>query len=188
MSGRILRTVLALTLAFVLGIFLLSANTAPAPSYDTSTEGDASCDIRFEEKAVRGVSLRGILEDGEHVLLAYNYYDCNDVELGDIIAYSYGGREVPVIKMVKGQPGDTLSLERQPNNTSVIAINGHLLKNSFGEIYALSEKGSKLLRLYEGIIPDEAYLILGNTAHGSLDSTRFGLVHKSDIIGKVILE
>lgn len=48
----------------------------------------------------------------------------------------------------------------------------------------------KLLQLYEnsfkGIIPENTYIILGNQPEGTLDSTRFGLVDKSGIIGKVV--
>jgi len=41
-------------------------------------------------------------------------------------------------------------------------------------------------RDYKGVIPKNAYLILGNLVEGSLDSSRFGLVGKSDFLGKVV--
>jgi type IV secretory pathway protease TraF len=40
---------------------------------------------------------------------------------------------------------------------------------------------------YKGVIPKNAYLLLGNRISGSVDSTTFGLVEKSDIIAKVEL-
>jgi type IV secretory pathway protease TraF len=53
----------------------------------------------------------------------------------------------------------------------------------------LDERGYRVLSLYEkdykGIIPEDAYLILGNLPQGSLDSSHFGLVGKKDILGKV---
>jgi hypothetical protein len=53
----------------------------------------------------------------------------------------------------------------------------------------LDDQGYRLLSLYEkdykGIIPEDAYLILGNLPQGSLDSSHFGLVGKKDILGKV---
>jgi type IV secretory pathway protease TraF len=46
-----------------------------------------------------------------------------------------------------------------------------------------------MLSLYEDDcsegIPQNTYLILGNLTSGSLDSSRFGLIDKSDILGKV---
>ena len=39
---------------------------------------------------------------------------------------------------------------------------------------------------YKGMIPSKAYLILGNLSGGSLDASRFGLIDRSDILGKVL--
>ena len=39
---------------------------------------------------------------------------------------------------------------------------------------------------YQGVIPANAYLILGNQAEGSLDSIRFGLIGKEGIVGKIV--
>jgi len=45
-----------------------------------------------------------------------------------------------------------------------------------------------MLKLYEddyhGIIPPNTYLLLGDQVNGSIDAGAFGLVDKSDIIGK----
>jgi len=41
-----------------------------------------------------------------------------------------------------------------------------------------------MLSLYEGIIPEGAYLIFGNLVTGTLDSTQYGLVSIEGIIGK----
>ena len=41
---------------------------------------------------------------------------------------------------------------------------------------------------YKGVIPENAYLILGNLSGGSLDITHFGFVNKKDILGKVKLK
>jgi type IV secretory pathway protease TraF len=38
---------------------------------------------------------------------------------------------------------------------------------------------------YKGVIPENAYLLLGNLIFGSLDSTHFGLIDKSGIVAKV---
>ena len=72
-----------------------------------------------------------------------------------------------------------------------ILVNGKVLKNSEGKAYLLNEQRKKILSLYEkdynGVIPENAYLVLGNLPEGSMDSTRFGLIGKSSIIAKVEL-
>ena len=40
-------------------------------------------------------------------------------------------------------------------------------------------------RDYQGKIPEDAYLVLGDNINGSLDSRNFGLIGKQDILGKV---
>lgn len=72
---------------------------------------------------------------------------------------------------------------------SKLLINNDIVSNSLGDDYVLSEKAHEMLALYEGdydgIMPEDKYLLLGNLADGSTDSTRFGLVSKSEILGKV---
>jgi len=38
---------------------------------------------------------------------------------------------------------------------------------------------------YHGVIPENTYLLLGEVTSGSLDSTRFGLIDKSSVLGKI---
>jgi hypothetical protein len=37
------------------------------------------------------------------------------------------------------------------------------------------------------VIPKDAYLILGNLPNGTIDSSAFGLVAKTDILGRVFV-
>ncbi len=155
-----------------------------------------NCPVIEEEKTVRGNSLTGLLEDGETVSVLIGYYDCNEIEREDLILYSYAGSDAPLIKIIRGVPGDRFEL-REANGDSDengkvwhIIIGGEILTNSNGESYILNERGYGMLSLYEesyeGIIPEDSYLILGNLTSGSMDSSRFGLVHRDDMLGKVI--
>ena len=47
---------------------------------------------------------------------------------------------------------------------------------------------SLYIKDYKGIIPPDTYLILGDNPFGTYDSTRFGLIDKSNIVGKVLLD
>lgn len=149
-----------------------------------------NCSYRTEKRTVRGDSLSGLIEPGATVKILFDYYQCRDIERDDVVAYSYAGKADPIIKIAKGLSGDTLSL-RAKNDKWLILLNNKIVRNSKSEEYEIDRRGQKMLSLYikdyKGIIPPEAYLILGNLKNGSLDSTRFGLVGKKDILGKIEL-
>ncbi len=149
------------------------------------------CSAKIEERIVRGSSLSPLVETGETEKILFDYYNCNEIKRNDIIAYDYSGCSNPIIKIVKGLPKDKFHLEKNSRGWNIL-INGEIVKNSQDKPYILSEKKSKMLALYErdykGVIPENAFLILGNLVSGSLDSTRFGLIDKSNILGKVALD
>jgi signal peptidase I len=155
---------------------------------DVKNQKSQNCTIKIEEKIVRGNSLEPLIKDGETIEVLFGYYDCYPIQRNDIVLYSYSGNKNPIIKIIKGIPGDKFSLKKT-NNGWYILINGEILKNSQNQPYIFDERGYKMLSLYEkdykGIIPEDAYLILGNLSQGSLDSSYFGLVGKKDILGKV---
>ena len=153
------------------------------------TENIETCPNNTEAKTVRGISLEPLIKNGEDVKVIINYYKCYAVERNDIIVYQYAGNQNPLIKIVKGMPNDKFSLKLNEDSTNwYILLNDEILKNSEGKPYLINSHGAKVLSLYindyKGIIPQNAYLILGNLASGSLDSTAFGLISKDDIIGK----
>lgn len=187
---------LALTILLVLSSF--SCKPLNGPSNDEVLSQDRSRDIQYaedttasvtEQLIVRGDSLSGMIEDGEEVTLLLGYYDSHDVLRGDIAVYKYADDKAPMIKIVKGLPGDRFEL-RNESGVLRIAVNDKILSNSRNERYELSENGYQMLSLYikdyDGVIPANTYLLLGNKAAGATGSTRFGLVDKKGILGKVL--
>lgn len=148
---------------------------------------DANRVAGVEEMIVRGNSLAPLLEDGQVVRALFGYYERNEIQRGDIVLYSYAGNEAPLIKIIKGVPGDKFNLQQTEGGWHIL-INGKVLTNSENQPYLLNQRAYNMLSLYErdyqGIIPANAYLILGNLVGGGLDSTRFGLVHRDDILAK----
>lgn len=146
------------------------------------------CVTKMEEKTVRGNSMTGLIEPNEIVKLYFGYYDYNEVKRNDVVAYDYAGEPVPIIKIVRAVPGDSFQVNKTEKAWNII-VNGEILKNSKNNPYVLDEKRIKMISLYEnsynGIVPENVYLIMGNIETGSVDSTRFGLVGKKDIIAKV---
>jgi len=167
------------------GFFLIHNNSKTTLNNQIQ---NTTCIIKTQENTVRGTSLTGLIENGQTVKILYGYYNCNEIKRNDIVIYNYTGNKNPLIKIIKALPGDKFSLEKTSEGWNIL-INDEIAKNFNNQYYVLSESGYKMLSLYEkdykGIIPQNTYLILGNLADGSLDSTKFGLVDKSDIIGKV---
>lgn len=158
-----------------------------------------SCVTNTEIREVRGNSLFGLINAGQTIKILYGYYNCNPVQRGDAIVYNYAGSSNPIIKIVRGIPGDRFAVVPSNSETTEqsirdnkyqIVINGHLLSNTDNQPFLLTDLESRMLQFYakdyQGKIPPDTYLILGNITSGSLDSTRFGLVGKNDILGKAL--
>lgn len=155
----------------------------------TSGKKQADCNIKTEERIVRGNSLTGLVEPGQTIKIILGFYGCNEIKKGDIVVYQYAGNAEPIIKIVKGVPNDIFGFEKSPAGCWGIIINGEKIQESRGADYCIGDAGYRVLSLYEkdyhGVIPGGTYLLLGNVASGSMDSSKFGLAAKSDIIGKV---
>ena len=146
------------------------------------------CLIIPEHRIVRGNSLVPLIENGQTVKILFGYYKCNEIKRGDIVAYDYTGDKNPIIKIAKGIPGDSFKLKETENGWNIL-INNEILKNSENNPYLITGNKYKMLSLYEDNcqngIPEKTYLLLGNLISGSVDSTQFGLIDKSGILGKV---
>jgi signal peptidase I len=184
------RLAIFLIFVFVVAVCLIRLNggqkalTQNNPELETQTK---NC-YAVEEKIVRGESLSPLVNSGDTVKILSGYYDCHEVLREDIVAYDYKGNDVPIIKIVKGLPGDEFGLMKRGSGWNIL-INGQPLKNSEGKEYSIGQSGYNMISLYigsyKGVIPKKAYLILGNITAGTTDSTAFGLVGLADILGKV---
>lgn len=175
--------------SFALILFFLSFKYRDRHESLNNPVTQLNCKVREEQRTVRGDSLYPLIKPGDRIEILFNYYDCHPIQRGDVVAYYYAGDKYPLIKIVKGMPGDKFGLEKASSGWNIV-VNGKALKNSEGAPYLLPDERCKMLSLYEkdyhNTIPDGAYLILGNITSGSLDSSKFGLVGKRDILGKVV--
>jgi len=146
------------------------------------------CFVETEEMTVRGSSLDPFIKPEQIIKALFGYYDCNEVKRGDIVLFNYAGNKNFVIKIVKGISGNKFELRKAESGWNIL-INNQIVKNSEDKPYLISGNAYKMLSLYEkdykGIIPENAYLLLGNQVSGSADSTTFGLIDKSGIVAKV---
>ena len=173
----------------LLVLFLAFGGAVTKASPEEPGNNSISCIVKVKFFQVRGNSLSPLINPGQTIKLLYGYYNCHPVERGDIIAYNYAGNDAPIIKIVKAVPGDKWQLKKNNRQNSYqIMVNGGPLKNSDGKSYRIAESNIKMLKLYVQdypTIPQNTYLILCNQLSGSLDATRFGLIDKSDILGKL---
>lgn len=129
-----------------------------------------------------------IIKNRQKVTILFDFYQCNPISRGDIVLLEAGGRVY--VKSVRALPGDRFHLERGSSGY-FLYVNGHRAVTSLGAPYTLSEAKARMLLLYEhdykGVIPKDAYLVLGNLPEGSIDATQYGLIGKENIKGRVIL-
>lgn len=147
------------------------------------------CPTQERRLKIRGDSLAGLIEDGAVTRIIMGYYACHEVGRDDIVVYNYPGGD-PLVKIVKGISGDEFRLKKYRPGCWNLLINGKILRNSRKTAYCIGEHGYRMLssyeKVYNGVIPQDACLILGNQPEGTLDSTRFGLVGRVDLMGKAL--
>ena len=176
---------------FILILFLLSIFLIINLKNISFTEGNTinnNCITKTELKEVRGDSLYPLIKSGQQVELLYDYYKCHIIKREDVVAYNYSGNSNSIIKIIKAIPEDRLKLEKV-NNSFQIIVNDISLRDSEGELYKIDESKIKMLELYSKnypTLPKDTYLILGNQISGTLDSTKFGMIHKDNILGKIV--
>lgn len=139
---------------------------------------------------VRGMSMSPFLPPGTKLLLMRDYYASHAVARNDIVAYDYRGNPgAPIVKVVYAVPEDTFALSKNGSGYNIL-VNSAVIKNHEGEPYHIPTANARMLLLYASsypILPPDAYLILGESSAGSLDSTRFGFVSRRDIAGKLLV-
>jgi signal peptidase I len=161
----------------------------------------AAAQPEVEIRTVRGNSMEPLIAPGAAVEIvplgraetssAAAPAAVSSVKHNDVVTARIGNAGVPVMKRVAGVGGDVLALEAHAGDGRCrILVNGAAAMNSAGETYVIGAGGCRMLALYVddygGVIPKDAYLLLGDNPRGTRDSTQFGLVHRDDIEGKVV--
>lgn len=153
-----------------------------------STDTSPDCSVP-RSVTVSGTSMHPIIKNRQKLTIFFDFYQCNPISRGDTVLLEAGGRFY--VKAVRALPGDRFCLERDSAGYSLY-VNGHRAATSLGIPYSLPEAKARMLLLYEkdykGVIPKDAYLVLGNQPEGSIDATQYGLVSKENIKGRVVIQ
>lgn len=128
---------------------------------------------------VRGDSMQPILRSGQNITVSTGYYTCRDVSVGDIVVMNWSGNDAPIVKTVKAVPGDMLRVEG-----CQVYRDGDPVRLWNATPYCLDGQAQDMLSIYEGNA--SGYLLLGTNPSGGVDSTRFGLVGRRQVMGRVV--
>jgi len=132
----------------------------------------------FSPTDVLGLSMQPTLSDGDRIIIWQLFYT---PELFDVIVLEHTEGDHHV-KRILGTPGDRVDyIEGE------LFINGELIDEPY--IYdGPSTRGFVLEQLCQydncNVIPEDYFLVLGDYREGSGDSRNYGLVHRSQIIGR----
>lgn len=149
----------------------------------------SGCIYEYEKMQVYGTSMTGVLEPGVIVLVKKGHYTCNKPERNDLVIYKLPSEKL--VKIIKAIPGDRVELVKEEDSSNYnLVVNDWVLRNSEADPYKINQRSFNILngyiQEYGGVVPNNAYIILGNKATGSKDSTQFGLVSINDFLGKVV--
>lgn len=142
-----------------------------------------------EIAAVNTKFMAGVLEEGKTYEALMGFYECNEPQAGDVVLYRFSPSVDPVIKIVRGVPGDRFELvaDKDKGNWN-LKINGDLIMH--GDVpYFFGNRPKPTLGLYEkdrnNILGPGEIILLSNVPPGRDDSAVFGLVSQKDIIAKI---
>lgn len=139
----------------------------------------------LREVVVRGTSLSGRVEHGDVVRVDGSPEARRAVARGDLVVVRRPDGEA-LLKVVHAVPGDAWAVEGTPEGRFRVVVNGEAATTSTGVPFRLDREAGRLLALYvrdyDGRIPEDAFLVLGNRETGTLDSGRFGLVARQDVL------
>lgn len=176
------------------GILLLVAVCGVATgitlAYHIYIPAPQSC-YSVAQKTIRGYSMEPRLYENNTIQVLMQYYDCHDVERGDVVlAENPAHPDGLIVKNVKAIPNDTLRFVNDAEGWHIV-VNDIILTNIQGIPYVFSESRIQLLKSYDtvgsGVIQSPWYLLMGEVPEGSFDSSRYGLFSKDMIVGKVVM-
>lgn len=125
---------------------------------------------------VLSISMEPSLQEGEYLLVNRASHWLRPIERGDIIVFQppqAGSDDIPLIKRVIGLPGEQVEA-----HDGRIWINGVALNEPYVSGPMSYQK--------TWMVPEKAYIVLGDNRNNSSDSHRWGPLPKENLIGKAV--
>jgi signal peptidase I len=132
---------------------------------------------------IPSASMEPTLMVGDRILVDKLSYHLHPVHRGDIVVFATppgedaGPNVKDLVKRVIGLPGETIS-----SAGGQVVINGKPLKEPW------LVKGTVTTGITTQVIPPNEYFVMGDNRSDSQDSRFFGPIHRSLIVGRVVLK
>src|SRR3989344_8298041 len=132
---------------------------------------------------VIGNSMFPNFHDKEYILTDKISYRVRPPERGEVVVFkSPEDEEKDFIKRIIALPGETIRLQ-----DGKIFINGILLNEPYVDSNLRTPPGKFLGENQEVTVPQDTFIVFGDNRLNSSDSRSWGVVTKSEIIGKELL-
>ncbi len=128
--------------------------------------------VSFQE--VIGPSMNNTLKSGDITVVNKLVFRLRNIKRNEIVSLKKDDKIM--VKRIIGLPGEHIEYK-----DNILYVDGKKISDSRSS----STKDFKLEFIGYDTIPKDMYLVLGDNRTNSSDSRTFGLVKKSDIIGKV---
>ena len=128
--------------------------------------------VSFQE--VIGPSMNNTLKSGDITVVNKLVFRLRNIKRNEIVSLKKDDKIM--VKRIIGLPGEHIEYK-----DNILYVDGKKISDSRSS----STKDFKLESIGYDTIPKDMYLVLGDNRTNSSDSRTFGLVKKSDIIGKV---
>jgi hypothetical protein len=147
--------------------------------------------LKTEKYTVKDGFLRGIVESDQVIDITYNYYQCFDVERGDVVLFIYSDSHDPALKVVRAISGDHVELIKDTVHQGWnVKVNDQLVPFYEDTPYYLgTDKRDPVLQSHLALEKDsrlgqDKVLALSTVPRGRSDSGTFGLIPTHYLIGK----
>lgn len=128
--------------------------------------------VSFQE--VIGPSMNNTLKSGDITVVNKLVFRLRNIKRNEIVSLKKDDKIM--VKRIIGLPGEHIEYK-----DNILYVDGKKISDSRSS----STRDFKLESIGYDTIPKDMYLVLGDNRTNSSDSRTFGLVKKSDIIGKV---
>jgi hypothetical protein len=151
--------------------------------------GKYDCDIEEKKQVMSEAYMRPLIKRDDKYVALLKYYDCHPIHRGDVVlAYTTDDKE-PVVRIVRGVPGDKYQVISDTKNKSWnIKINEEILKTDTTPYYFGSVQGAALLEEQKSKGPNlgnDEFILFSMISPGSRDSGMVGRISRAKILGKV---
>lgn len=130
---------------------------------------------------IKGSSMQPILQDQERIIILKLGLTKNHIDRFDIIVFSIPDiNHKKLIKRVIGLPNEQIEIK-----AGKIYINNRILTQTVSSVSITTSADSISMKQIR--IPENHYFVIGDNPCMSQDSREFGLIPRTNIIGKAIL-